>query len=242
MKFLLAFQILFVFGVWIAPTLTQNPWDSVARTEQWWVERHQQFLNSTANLGSDIKIVFLGSSIVENWGNEGRPVWEANYAPLGAINYGIGGDRTEHVIWRIDNGELDGLSPKLVVLYIGSNNVPVHPNNDDVVRGVNTVVDRLHAKLPNTNILLVGTFPRADQSDVPGTLRRIRDINGKLEVLVGGDAQRKGNFIDLFWFLAPSSLDGIYEHLYVGDKLHLNLDGYTMWHREMNAIFNSLLQ
>ncbi|ODM92803.1 Platelet-activating factor acetylhydrolase IB subunit gamma [Orchesella cincta] len=218
-----------------------NPWTPAIRNEQWWLDRHQQILDSTANLGNQIKIVFIGSSLVEYWANEGRPVWEANYAPLGAINYGIGGDRTEHLLWRIANGELDGLTLKVVVLYIGSNNVPVN-TVDDIVRGVNTVVDKIHEKLPNTNILLVGTFPRADQSDVSGTLRKIRDIDQKLEALVGGDTQRKGHFFDLFWFLAPSSLDRIYEHLYVGDKLHLNTEGYQVWQREMNSIFNSLNQ
>ncbi|ODM87824.1 Platelet-activating factor acetylhydrolase IB subunit gamma, partial [Orchesella cincta] len=113
--------------------LAQNPWTPQIRNEQWWLDRHQQILNSTASLGSQIKIVFIGSSLVENWANEGRPVWEANYAPLGAINYGPWRDRTEHVLWRIANGELDGLTPKVVVVYIGSNNVPVN-TVDDIVR------------------------------------------------------------------------------------------------------------
>lgn len=206
----------------VSATLAQQPWEPAARNEQWWLDRHRQFLESTSRLGDQIKIVFLGSSLVENWGNEGRPVWEANYPQLGAINYGIGGDKTENVLWRIQEGELDGLNPKLVVLYIGSNNVPVVPSNDDVVRGVNTVVTKLHEKLPNTNILLVATFPRADQSDVPNILRRIRAIDDKLQVLVSGDAQRKSHYIDLFYFLAPPSLDRIYQELYVSDKLHLN--------------------
>ncbi len=186
------------------------------------MDRHRQFLESSSRLGDQIKIVFLGSSLVEYWGTEGKPVWDANYPKLGAINYGIGGDKTENVIWRINNGELDGLNPKLVVLYIGSNNVPVVPSNDDVVRGVNTVVTKLHEKLPNTNILLVGTFPRADQSNVPNMLRRIRAIDDTLINLVSGDQSRRGHFLDLFYFLAPASLDRIYDNLYVGDKLHLN--------------------
>lgn len=210
------------FFVSVALCVAQKPWDPVPRNEGWWLDRHQQILNYTASLGSQIKIVFLGSSIVENWANEGRPVWEQNYAPLGAINYGIGGDQTQHVLWRIQEGELDGLTPKLVVLYIGSNNVPAFPDNDEIVRGVDTVVTKLHEKLPNTNILLVATFPRADQSNVRNILERIRDINEKVRVLVSGDGQRKSHTVDLFWFLAPPTMDGIIQDLYVGDKLHLN--------------------
>ncbi|ODM93174.1 Platelet-activating factor acetylhydrolase IB subunit gamma [Orchesella cincta] len=197
MKFLLAFQTLFVLGIWIVPTLAQNPWTPQIRNEQW---------------------LFFSRKLA----NEGRPVWEANYAPLGAINYGLGG---------IELSMFCGVLQTVVVVYIGSNNVPVN-TVDDIVRGVNTVVDKIHEKLPNTNILLVGTFPRADQPDLSGTLRKIRDIDEKLEALVGGDTQRRGHFFDLFWFLAPSSLDRIYEHLYVGDKLHLNTDGYQVWQRE----------
>lgn len=186
------------------------------------MDRHRQFLDSTARLGDQIKIVFLGSSLVEYWGTYGKPVWDANYPQLGAINYGIGGDKTENVLWRIENGELNGLRPKLVVLYIGSNNVPEVPNNDDVVRGVNTVVTKIHEKLPNANILLVGTFPRADQSNIPNTLGRIRAIDDKLIALVQNDQTRRGHFLDLFFFLAPVTMDRINDHLYVGDKLHLN--------------------
>lgn len=185
------------------------------------MDRHRQFLESSASLGNKIRIVFLGSSLVEYWGREGRPVWEREYAPLDAINYGIGGDKTQNVLWRIQEGELDGLNPKLVVLYIGSNNVPVNPNNDEIVRGVNTVVTKIHEKLPNTNILLVTTFPRADQSNIRGTMERIRDINEKLRVLVSGDTQRKSHFIDLFWFLAKPDISGVIDNLYIGDKLHL---------------------
>lgn len=150
--------------------------------------------------------------------------------------------RTEHVLWRIANGELDGLNPKLVVLYIGSNNVPMNPNNDEIVRGVNTVVDKLHEKLPNANILLVGTFPRADVQPVRNTLLRIRDIDDKLINLVDGDGRRKSHFLDLFWHLAPESMDRIYTELYVSDNLHFNVNGYSMWQREMNDIFNRLTQ
>lgn len=225
------------------PTLlAQKPWDPTPRPEDWWHQRHRAILESNAQLGNQIKVVFLGSSLVEFWGREGKQVWDQHYAPAGAVNYGIGGDRTEHVLWRIDNGELDKINPKLVVVYIGSNNVPVFPDNDEIVRGVNTVVDRIHDKLPNTNILLVGTFPRADVNPVRKTLERIRDIDYKLIKLVDGDTTRRGHFLDLFWKLAASDMESIFTQHYIADKLHFNHDGYSQWQREMNTLFQQLTQ
>lgn len=149
--------------------------------------------------------------------------------------------RTEHVLWRIAEGEFDGLSPKLVVVYIGSNNVPVHPNNDDIVRGVDTVISKIHEKVPQANILLLGFFPRGDIRPVNNILVRIIDISSKLRNLVDGDNSRRSHFLDIFDSLAPPSLDRINEEFYMGDKLHLNKDGYVLWDRLMNSTFYSLL-
>jgi len=220
---------------------SQKPWDPVRRNEDWWIQRHQQFLNTTASRGADIKVVFTGSSSIEYWNSNGREIWDAKYAPIGCVNYGIGGDRTENVIWRVADGELDGLNPKLVVVYIGSNNVPGNSNNDEIVRGVDTVITKIHEKVPNANILLLGFFPRGDVNPVRNTLARIVDISTKLRNLVDGDTRRRSHFLDIFDSLAPPSMDRIHEQFYMGDKLHLNRDGYVLWDRLMNSTFYSLL-
>ncbi|CAL8118026.1 unnamed protein product [Orchesella dallaii] len=231
------FAVLLLAGL----ALSQKPWDSVERTESWWQERHRDILNSTASQANQIKVVFIGSSSIEKWASDGRQIWDAKYAPLGAINYGIGGDRTEHVIWRIDNGELDGLRPQLVVVYIGSNNVPVHSNNSEIVRGVDTVITKIHEKVPDANILYLGFFPRGDVNPISNTLARIVDITDSLETIVDGDTQRRSHVFDIFSSLAPPSMDRINEEFYQGDKLHLNSDGYALWDRLMNSTFYDLL-
>lgn len=221
--------------------MAQNPWDPTPKNEEWWMERHQQILNTTASLANDIKIVFIGSSSVDYWSTTGKEIWDSKYAPLGAVNYGIRSDRTEHVLWRIENGEFDGLSPKLVVIYIGSNNVPLN-TEADCVRGVNAVIDKLHEKLPNTNLLFLGFFPRGDRTPIRNTLTKIRNISNTLEPMIDGDTRRKSHFLDIFWSLAPESLDRIYEEYYQADKLHQNLRGYQNWDTLMNSTFYSLIK
>lgn len=95
------------------------PWEGEPRTDAWWQTRHHQFLNMTHQHAAEVKVVFFGDSITEGWAGSGRKVWDAHYKPRGAFNYGIGGDRTEHLIWRVNNGEFEHVKPKLIVLKIG---------------------------------------------------------------------------------------------------------------------------
>src|SRR5947207_2154262 len=96
----------------IVPVTRANPTN--------WLSRHEEFVKQAKTGGIDL--LFMGDSITDNWRNKGKNVWDKFYAPRHAANFGIGGDRTQHVIWRIENGELDGLDPKVIVLMIGTNN------------------------------------------------------------------------------------------------------------------------
>ena len=95
-----------------------NAWTAEPRDAHW-LERHQHLLNQTHAHAAEVKVVFLGDSITQGWGGNGKHVWQQHYAPRHAFNYGIGGDRTEHILWRIANGEFENVKPKLVVLMIG---------------------------------------------------------------------------------------------------------------------------
>ena len=98
------------------PNTATNPVPRDAK----WVKRHEGFVQEAQNGG--IEILFLGDSITDFWRNRGSNVWNQYYAPRHAANFGISGDRTQHLLWRIDHGELDGIHPKVVVLMIGTNN------------------------------------------------------------------------------------------------------------------------
>ena len=130
-------------------------------------EKHIESFNEISRKG-EAALVFLGDSITQGWEGAGKAVWTATWAPLKAANFGIGGDRTEHVLWRLDHGNGDGLKPKLVVLMIGTNNTGHRKAEEpaaDTAAGVKAIIDRLHSKFPDTKVLLLGIFPRGEKPD-----------------------------------------------------------------------------
>jgi lysophospholipase L1-like esterase len=191
-----------------------------------WMNRHQSFVEITKQGGVDV--LFLGDSITDFWRNRGKAVWDTNYASLKAENFGISADRTQHVLWRIANGELDGIKPKALVLMIGTNNTGKERNSDrmrnttpEAIEGVTAVVKAIRAKLPETKILLLGIFPRADNDVSPP---QIKDINAAIARLDDGKFIK---FLDIgAKFLAP---DGTLTREIMPDLLHPSEKGYQIW-------------
>ena len=122
-----------------------------------WMARHQA-MNARAQQGH-IDLIYVGDSIVEGYETQGKDIWDRYYAPRHALNLGISGDRTEHVLWRLDHGNLDGLAPTLAIVMIGQNNGGRN-TADEIGAGVTAVVQQIRAKLPTTKILLLAIFPR----------------------------------------------------------------------------------
>jgi len=180
----------------------------------------------------DYSRLFYGDSITEGWGGSGRPTYDQYYAPLGTANYGIGGDRTEHLVWRINNGEVDGLSPKLCVLKIGTNNLGSN-NNEDIARGVQAVMDSLKMKLPNIKILLLGILPR-NNADLTA---RTDAINVIIRSADNGNTTRFFDMRDTF-YLGNGQFN---TELYTADLLHLSAAGYQAWAQVMDPIFTEML-
>jgi len=125
-----------------------------------WMERHES-MNAKARQGN-IDLIYIGDSIVQRYEGVGKPVWNHYYAPRKALNLGISGDRTQHVIWRLDHGNLDGISPKLAIVMIGQNNGG-HNTAAEIAEGVTEVVKRIRSRLPSTKILLLGIFQRQEK-------------------------------------------------------------------------------
>src|SRR4051812_17531698 len=128
------------------------------------LKRHEAFV-ARAREGN-VNVLFLGDSITAQWASAGKDVWAQRYEKLPAANFGIGGDRTQHVLWRITNGELDGISPKVVVLMLGTNNIKSDPPAA-IARADARIVQTIRQKLPATKVLLLGVFPRAHKTDAP---------------------------------------------------------------------------
>jgi len=212
------------------------------------LRRHQEFLAVARQGGIDV--VFIGDSITDLWREEersgvprGKRVWDRYFAPLKAANFGIGGDRTQHVLWRIERGELDPIKPKVIVLSIGSNNTGVEhatgkPRNltPETMAGVKAVVRALRDKLPDTKILLLGIFPRGEFSDLPQR-RQIREINAAIAPLHDG---KHIHFMDIgSKFLQP---DGAIDRSVMPDCTHPNEKGYEIWAKAIEQPLKALLR
>jgi hypothetical protein len=214
-----------------------QPWVPKARTEEWWIEKHNDLVAYTQNNANSVKIAFTGSSSIEYWSTTGKAIWDAKYAPLGAVNYGIGGDKTENTLWRVMNGEFDGINPEMVVVYCGSNNPPSYPNNADVTRGVVELLDEISRRLPNSKILYLTFNPRGDITPIGEYWTRLKSINN--QTLLQDDGKKRFVF-DMFDDLIES-WGQIKENLYQSDKLHLNAAGYSQWDSLWNSTFFRVL-
>jgi lysophospholipase L1-like esterase len=213
--------------------LAANTATEPAPRDEKWIKRHEGFVEIAKQGGVDV--LFLGDSITDFWRNDdpkrgGKKIWDANFAPLHAANFGISADRTQHVLWRLEHGELEGIKPKVVVLMIGTNNTGLEadkktPRNspEETIEGVTAVVKTLRAKLPTTKILLLAIFPRGEKPDYPQRLQ-IATINQAIAKLDDGKMVR---FLDIgSKFLEP---DGTLTKEIMPDLLHPGEKGYEIW-------------
>ena len=184
----------------------------------------------------------LGDSITDGWRNLGSNVWNKYYAPRHAANFGISSDRTQHVLWRMDHGELDGINPKVVVLMIGTNNTGKETNHKtprntvpEVAEGVQAVVNDIRARLPDSKILLLAIFPRGTLDDPQRA--QVALINTLIAKLDDG---RMVKFLDI----GPKFLefDGTLPRSIMPDLLHPNAKGYQIWADAMEPTLDEMLK
>ncbi len=195
-----------------------------------WMTQHEDFLK-IAQAGN-VDLLFLGDSITQGW--KGAPkTWDRFYGPRKAANFGIGGDRTEHVLWRIQNGELKGIEPKVVVLMIGTNNSGGN-TPDEIAQGVSAIVDELRSRLPRTKVLLLGVFPRGEK---PAPIReRLKSLNEKIAKLDDGSAV---HYLDIGKVFLNE--DGTISNQIMPDYLHLTPRGYRLWAEAIEPTLWSML-
>ena len=212
-----------------APRAKEYPWMSTAH----WKERHAGHVTRAKK--GECDLLFVGDSITEGWGN--NAAWKKHFAPRKAVNIGIGGDTTQNVLWRLANGAVDGLSPKAVVLLIGTNNFGLHGDSpDDVAKGVAAVVASLRERLPSARILLLAVFPR-DEKPGTGMRKKILELNPKLAALADGTAV---SYLDLGpKFLAA---DGTLPKDVMPDFLHLSEKGYAIWAEALEPVLSEWLK
>lgn len=219
--------------------LTASPLNQVWALE-WWMGRHEQKLKdiqARRAAGVNTELVFIGDSITHGWEDSGRKVWDEFFAPHQALGLGFGGDHTENVLWRLQQGEVDGLAPKLVVMMIGTNNTG---DRQDPARytaaGIQRLLDELRQRLPATRVLLLAIFPRDEQPDSP--LRQLNDqINGLISAFADGD---RVSYLNINPQLMNA--DGSLSKDILPDLLHLSEAGYRRWAEAIQPTVQRLLK
>jgi lysophospholipase L1-like esterase len=203
---------------------------------------HESFL-ARAKAGP-IGVLFLGDSITEGW-TKAPHIWEHYFGRYQPANFGISGDRTQHVIWRIENGELDGIAPKVVVLMLGTNNTSSH-TAEQIAAADRKIVQMIRTRLPKTKILLLAIFPRGPRKNRDGAfdtdawdkrMEIIRSVNADLAKLDDGKTVR---FLDVgARFLGN---DGTIPNIIMPDQLHPNAAGYQLWAEAMQPLLDEMMK
>ena len=197
-----------------------------------WMNRHKSFNTRVAK--GNVDLVFIGDSITQGWGGKGKGVWAKFYGKRNTVNLGIGGDRTQHVIWRLDNGNLKNITPKAAVIMIGTNNAGANTSKE-IAEGVTAIVNQIQTKSPKTKILLLGVFPRgANPAD---KRRKVNEgANAIFKKLADG---KHVHYLDI----GPKFLEkgGTLTRKIMPDLLHLSEAGYTIWAESIEAKLKELM-
>lgn len=198
-------------------------------------QRHQKFLERIKQ-GGPIDLLFIGDSITDFWPGRGKDSW-AKFAPYHPADFGISADRTEHVIWRLTNGELDGIHPKVAVVMIGTNNIGHFKDEKPewAAAGVTKILDLIHEKLPQTKVLLLSVFPR-EGKDSPHR-KAVEQINQIIAKLDNGKTVRYldigGKFLDESGQIPKDVMQ---------DGLHPTAKGYDIWYDAMHPLLDEMMK
>lgn len=204
------------------------------------LKMHESFL--ARGKAGPIGVLFLGDSITEGWATKGPDVFKQYYGRYQPANFGIGGDTTQNVVWRIAHGELDGIHPRVVVLMLGTNNSG--SNTGEQIAAADTkIVHEIQEKIPGVKVLLLAIFPRGERKNRDGSIDTgvermavIKDANERLQKLDNGTTVRYLDIGDIF--LGP---DGKVRTDLLPEHLHPNHQGYVRWAERMNPLLTRMM-
>ncbi|MEL7499255.1 MAG: platelet-activating factor acetylhydrolase IB subunit [Planctomycetota bacterium] len=213
------------------PVPQDAPW-----AKKWWMPRHDLKLAQRKSM-PQVDLLMIGDSITHSWESAGKQVFDEFYGQRNTLNLGFSGDRTEHVIWRLQSGAVDDINPKLAVLMIGTNNTGHRKENPDhTAEGIRRIVDELKLRLPTTKILVLAVFPRSQQPD-----NQLRKINNA----INENIQTIGN-LENVWYLDIGDKfldeDGTLPKSIMNDFLHPGEKGYRIWAEAMEPTVAELMK
>lgn len=206
------------------------------RTESWAIPIFEH-INAVVKT-QPYRALFLGDSITQRWDLDlwdAKPVWDANMAPRGVLNAGIAGDRTEHLLWRLDHGNLAGPPPKGAIVLIGTNDLATGRAPEVAAEGIRAVLIRLRQKLPDTRILLLGLWPRGATPDDP--LRQaVGVVNNLIQNCADGETVV---YADIGGVLLDSK--GVLSTKLSPDLLHFSGAGYRLLAPKLDPLVDRLV-
>jgi lysophospholipase L1-like esterase len=188
--------------------------------EKWWNGNCERILTDIKKMDGKIDVAFVGDSITARW--RGSESWTKHWGSYRAVNMGIGGDQTQHVLWRLQNGELDGYKAKLFVVLIGTNNMwakDAEPAN--AAAGVKAIIDLIQSKQPQAKILLLSLLPTGEKPN-PGREKRMA-VNQLISKFAGGSVE----YMDISSKFLEA--DSTISKEVMGDFLHLAPKGFDIW-------------
>jgi len=196
--------------------------------------RQSLVLQRAKDAPGDYDIEFIGDSITQGWEGGGKKVWQEFYGKRKVINFGVSGDRTQHVIWRFEQGQLDGIKARVAIVMIGTNNSGNENNEPDILEGVTAIVQQIRTRQPATKVLLLGIFPRTKTfSPQRG---KILEVNQALARLDDGQhifyLDFGSQFIENYGSISKNIMP---------DALHPNEAGYKIWANAMEPKLKELL-
>ncbi len=207
------------------------PMEAVMRTDDQSLAKHNKILEMKAEY--DIQLVFLGDSLIRRW-EDNPDLWNKYFIAYHAANFGVGGDCLENIKWRIMNGELDGVDPKIIILLAGTNNLD-KDSDETIVNGIREIAEIIRQKLRNTKLVILGLLPRNINETGINYARKIDRINRLLEF----------QYTDTGITYRDIGKDLINEHGVVSDTimpdgLHLNSHGYEIIGPKLKGIIDEL--
>lgn len=225
-----------VFGSSCATVDESNKYETVNPVPRtgWWLERFEE-VNARVRRAQDTELIFIGDSITQRWEweNGGAAVWEEYYGHRKALNLGFGGDRTQNVLWRLEQGNIQGLNPKVAVLMIGTNNAR-HNTSEETATGIVAICRKLRSKLAETKILLLAIFPRGER---PNELRAKNEGASRLARKIADG--KMIHYLDIgSEFLEPD--ESISKEMMFG-YIHPTPKGYRVWAEAMEPKLAELL-
>lgn len=226
--------------VWLPLAFAVEPLAAAPKKDDGtFLRMHESFLLRAQQ--GPVGLLFLGDSITAGW-KKAPKVWDHYYGAFQPANFGIGGDRLEHVLWRLDHGEVDAIHPKVVVLLMGTNNTATH-SAEQIVVTYRQLISVLRHKLPESKILMLAIFPRGPRYEGNGryddAVKRMQTIQAVNAELAGFDDGKMVRFLNI----GPQFLvDGTIPTSVMPDQLHPNAEGYEIWAKAMQPLLAEMLR